>query len=201
MTPGRRICVVGNSGAGKTHVARKLARAHGLEYVSCDAIIFRESWQHPPPEEQRAQLLAATSGDRWSFDGNLRPDGSWRFVLERADTIVWLDLPRAEAHAQLLARTLRRCATGEKLWHGNQETFRQAFLSRDSVLWWAIKTHARRRREHAALFDSSEWQHLRRIRLRSRAAVRAWLEAHARPEGGAAPGAIHRPPGPADVRR
>src|SRR5690606_29290619 len=45
LVPGRRICVVGTSGSGKTYVARELARRLSLTYICNDAIIWRAGWQ------------------------------------------------------------------------------------------------------------------------------------------------------------
>ena len=56
-----------------------------------------------------------------------------RLLLERCDTIVWLDLPRWQVMWSITARTLRRAATREPLFHGNVETWRQVF-SRDSMI-------------------------------------------------------------------
>src|SRR5262245_44968654 len=92
--PGTRICVVGTSGSGKTTVAMALAEALGLHYISNDAIIWRADWQPTPHDEVYTDIDAATSGDRWTFDGNLGHSPEDRLVLSRCDTLVWLDLPR-----------------------------------------------------------------------------------------------------------
>jgi adenylate kinase family enzyme len=175
--PGSRICVVGTSGSGKTYVARALAEQLGLAYVCNDAIIWRPDWQ-PTPEAQRlAEFEAATRDGRWTFDGNLNPYSPLdRLALERCDTLVWLDLPRWQVHWQVLRRTLARIATRESLWHGNRESLRKA-LSRDSIIWWSVKTYGPRRRQYAALFADEALADKRRIRLRSRGEVDAWLRA------------------------
>jgi hypothetical protein len=40
----------------------------------------------------------------------------------------------------MFKRTIRRAWKREELWNGNRESFRLAFLSRDSLLLWGI-TH------------------------------------------------------------
>lgn len=175
--PGRRIAVVGPSGSGKTYVAKALATRLGIPYVSNDAIIWRPNWTPTPDQERLALHEEALAGDGWTFDGNFgslsRPED--RHVLARIDTLVWLDLPRWRVFGQLLWRTVRRAVTREDLWHGNRESFRLSFLSRDSILWWSMKTYRRRRHEYARLFAGPELAHLRRIRLRSRREIAAWL--------------------------
>jgi len=174
--PGRKISVIGTSGSGKTYVAQALAAALGLEYVCNDAIIWRPGWQATPKGEVLVAMDAATAADDWTFDGNLSDRAEDRLVLNRCDTIVWLDLPRCEAHWQVLRRTLARIITREPLWHGNRESLRTLF-SRDSIVWWSLKTFSRRRREYTAIFASPEYETKARIRLRSRREVDAWLVA------------------------
>ena len=96
-------------------------------------------------------------------------------ILTRADTLVWLDLPRLEVMRQLLIRTIRRSWKRESLWHGNRESWRLSFASRDSVLVWSWQSFPTRKRQYTAIFADDRWSHLRRIRLRSRAAIDRWL--------------------------
>jgi hypothetical protein len=78
---------------------------------------------------------------------------------------------------QLLIRTLLRSWTGESLWHGNRESWRLSFASRDSVLLWSWQSFLTRKRQYTVIFADDRWSHLRRIRLRSRAAIDRWLAA------------------------
>src|SRR5918999_3900840 len=64
-----------------------------------------------------------------------------------------------------LSRTLKRIIDQEELFSGNRETFRQSFLSRDSILWWVTTSFNRRRKEYRAIFDSEEFPHLNIIEL------------------------------------
>ena len=177
---GRRICVVGTSGSGKTYVARQLARRLGIPYISNDAIIWRANWQPSSQAERLAQFEEATRCDRWTVDGNLDSSEDDQLVLSRCDTIVWLDLPRWQVFPQVLARTAWRLCTREELWHGNRESLRTAF-SRDSIVWWSVKTFAGRRRCYSALFASPSYANRSRIRLCSRGEVNRWLTSIAAP--------------------
>jgi adenylate kinase family enzyme len=180
--PGSRICVVGTSGSGKTYVADALARILDVTYICNDAIIWRADWQETPADERYAEFDAATRADAWTFDGNLNPQSVAAdrlsddlLILSRCDTIVWLDLPRRQVWSAITQRTLWRAWTKEPMWHGNVERWRNVF-SRDSMIWWSVKTFARRRRIYGAFFDDPTYADRTRIRLRSRREVNAWLE-------------------------
>jgi adenylate kinase family enzyme len=172
--PGRRICVVGTSGCGKTFVAEALAKRVGLRYICNDAIIWGPQWTPTPPAERVARFDAATRDDGWTYDGNIGASADDQLMLSRCDTLVWLDLPRREVWPQVLRRTLRRLVTREPLWHGNVETWRMLF-SHDSIVLWSLRTFARRRRAYGALFADPAYANRARIRLRSRREVNRWL--------------------------
>src|SRR3972149_6449782 len=111
--PGRRICLIGTSGAGKTFVAEALAEKLGLTYICNDAVIWRADWQPAPRDEVHAELEAATRAAGWTFAGSLSPPALARrpedaLVLERCDPLVWLALPRWQVHGQVIRRTVRR---------------------------------------------------------------------------------------------
>jgi adenylate kinase family enzyme len=171
---GARIAVVGTSGSGKTYVAEELARIMGLRYVSNDALIWAADWQEVPRDQRYVAFEAATRDDGWTFDGNLGRDAGDQLVLSRCDTLVWLDLPRWQVWPAITRRTLWRAITREPMWHGNVERWRNVF-SRDSMIWWSIKTFARRRVIYAALFANPDCADKTRIRLRSRREVNNWL--------------------------
>ena len=172
---GRRIAVVGTMGCGKTYVAQMLAAKLGLAYISSDAITIGPNWRTVPHEERVGQIDEATSAGAWTFDGNLaarHPDD--RIVLDRFDTMVWLDLPRWQVWSQLIRRTLARIFLRQELWHGNKESVRMAF-SRDSVVWWSIKTFSSRRRAYGTMFEDATYSDRTLIRLYSRREVDRWL--------------------------
>ena len=181
--PGRRIAVVGTSGSGKTFVARALACRLGVPFICNDSVIWGPGWT-PTPEPVRFQRFEeATRDAAWTYDGNLGSlaHAEDALILARANTLVWLDLPRRTVMWQLLRRTLRRVCTQEELWHANRESFRASFLSRESILWWAWRTYRLRRRQYQAITVDPAWSHLVQIRLHSRRQVDRWLSRVAPP--------------------
>ena len=170
---GSRISVVGTCGAGKTTTARALAKRLGFAHVELDALSWGPNWTMRPDDAFRADVANAAAGDCWVIDGNY--SRSRDIVWARADTVVWLDYRFARVFTRLLGRTLRRAFTREKLWHGNRESLRVSFLSRESILLWAIKTHRRRKHEYPELLALPEYERLQVVRLRSPRETRRWL--------------------------
>jgi adenylate kinase family enzyme len=158
-------------------VARALANRLGVPFVCNDLVIWGPDWTPTPTPLRLQGFDESTRGPGWTYDGNLGslavPED--RLILARADTLVWLDLPRRTVPWQLLQRTIQRVWTHEQLWHGNRESFRSQFLSRDSILWWAWRTYELRRRQYAAIVADPGWSHLVCVRLRSRRQIERWL--------------------------
>lgn len=187
----QRIAVVGTTGSGKTTLARQLAQRLGVPFVEEDALAWEPNWTEAPRDVLRQRLAEALSGDAWVVDGNMFKLGHPNLRL--ADTVVWLDLPLSAILWRLVLRTFRRVATGEELWSGNRERWRVAFFSRESLLWYALRTFKARRLAYAAIFAQAEYAHLTVVRLRSQRVARAWLSGMTAP--GLRPGSWQNPSG------
>lgn len=170
-----RVVVVGSSCAGKSSFARALAEARGCACVELDELYWAPHWKPKPPAEFLRLVEQAAAGEAWVAAGNysLAREALWG----RATTIVWLDLSLPRVFWRGLRRTVARAVSGVALFHGNRESFGRAFFSRESILWWILSTHGRRRREFAALRASGAFAHLQWHQARSPQAVAALLRA------------------------
>jgi adenylate kinase family enzyme len=87
-----RVTIIGNSGGGKSRLARRLAARHGLSHYEVDALLWRPGWVLAPAEDYAAAHAALIAGARWVIDGLGRRD-SIAARLARADTIMLIDMP------------------------------------------------------------------------------------------------------------
>jgi adenylate kinase family enzyme len=162
---GPRIAVVGASGNGKTTVARALATELGVPHVELDSLHHGPNWTAPSGAEFRARVTRHLSGAGWVVDGDYSSKLG-DLVLERADTVVWLDQPLPLILWRLWRRTYRRIRRREQLWSGNVETWRGAFWGRESLFVWTLRSYFRKRRTFPKRFERHP--HLQVVRVRSR---------------------------------
>jgi shikimate kinase len=174
----RRVAIIATASAcGKTTVGRALAERLGVPFVELDALNHQAGWTELSPEDLRRRVEPLVGRDAWVVDGSYTSKLG-HLVLERADTVVWLDLPWHVWLPRLARRTVRRIVTREELWNGNRESFRTAFADRDSLFAYAIRNAPRRRQRYPR-----ELAHYRVARLRTRAAVEAFLRTASRQDG------------------
>jgi adenylate kinase family enzyme len=172
----RRISVVGNSGSGKSTIARQLARALGIPHLELDSVFHQPGWQPRPVIEFQGTVRQLTREDDWVIDGNYRAVRD--IIWERADTVVWFDLPRAVVMRQIIWRTLRRVVIHEELWNGNREPT-LGFLSRDpekSVIAWAWHKHAEHHARYSAAASDPKNSHITFVQLKDRTDARRLVE-------------------------
>ena len=177
--PARRVLVAGTSGSGKTTLAARIGDALGIEHVEIDALFHGPNWTPRATFLDDVERFSAGAAwvTEWQYS-QVRP-----LLAQRADLIVWLDLPRHVVMRQVVARTVRRRRHREELWNGNREHLGVNLLTRDGILAWFFRTHWKRRREMPGLVAG--YPHLRVVRLRSPREADRWL-ASLTPEAGPA---------------
>jgi hypothetical protein len=154
----------------------------GVSHIELDALSWGPNWTPVDETLFRQRVDEATSGDAWVADGNYGGRGARQIIWPRADTVVWLDPPLAVILVRLFRRSVGRIRSGEAMWGGNRETFRNAFLSRESLFVWALKTYRRRKRLYREQLARPEYAHLDTYRFTRAADADRWLDAQrARP--------------------
>ena len=161
--------MIGNTGSGKTTVSRLVAQRLGVQHIELDQLFWKPGWVMPSAEEFRPIVEAALDPNGWVVDGNYRTRLG-TMILDQADLVVWLDLPLRTKFRRIFRRTLRRIRSREVLWGSNVDTWRGAFLSRDSLFVWLLRTHFTTRRTLPELI--ARYPH---VRLRSQREVARFI--------------------------
>lgn len=147
----KRVVIVGTSCSGKTTLAKNLAQALGAKHIELDSIYWLPGWVGRPNEEFKNLVEKEVAADQWVLDGNYSKTRD--IVWKRATTIIWLNYSFPLVAYQAIRRTTQRIFTREVLFSQNRETFKQAFMSRDSILLWVFTTFHRLRREYPPLLQ------------------------------------------------
>lgn len=174
----RRIVLMGSSCAGKTTLAEQLAERLGVLHVELDALHHGPNWTEATAEELKAKLEATLAPlDGWIADGNYMGKlGTW--LIDQADTVVWLDLPLRTSLRRLWRRHRTRIRDRVELWNGNRENWRNAFVGWNALFPYTIHAHIGRKWTWPPRFEGRNV-----VRLRSPREVEAWLAAQAGDSG------------------
>jgi adenylate kinase family enzyme len=164
-----KVLIAGISGAGKTTLARRLSDRYDLPRYELDALHHGAGWVKRPEFESDVKEFSAR--DRWiTEDQYHRALGD--LLWDRADTVIWLDLPRRTVMWRVIRRSIVRSITRRPLWNGNRESFRD-WLDADHPIRWAWTQFDRRRRETTERVTRHPAVTV--IRLRTARQARHWL--------------------------
>ncbi|PJF09431.1 AAA family ATPase [Pseudorhodobacter sp. MZDSW-24AT] len=104
----QRIMIVGQPGSGKSTLARMLGARTGLPVVHIDHIHWMPGWVERPRDEKTRLCHVVEAGEAWIFEGG--HSATWNTRLDRAQMLIWLDVPVGRRLMRVLGRSLR--------WHG-----------------------------------------------------------------------------------
>lgn len=165
-----RVLVAGTSGAGKTTLAARLAAVLDLPHTEIDGLFHGPGWTPRPEFLDDVRTLVA--GESWVTEWQYRT--ARPLLLERAELLVWLDLPVRVRMRQVTRRTLRRRRRRTVLWNGNTEpALRTFWTDGDHIVRWAWRT--RRSLDGLDELLAEQAPHVRVVRLRRRSEVEEWL--------------------------
>ena len=101
----KRIIVIGSGGAGKSTFSKKLHKITNLKLVHLDILYWRPNWVRMPEDEWQELIKKLVSKDEWIIDGN--HNSTLEIRIERADTIIFFDLPRVACMTNAVKRTIK----------------------------------------------------------------------------------------------
>jgi adenylate kinase family enzyme len=167
----RRILVTGSSGAGKSTLRDTISTCMHLPTVEIDSLHHGPNWTPRPTFADDVDQF--TSGPSWVVE--------WQYsqvralLLDRADTLIWLDHSRWTITQRVVRRTLRRRIHRIELWNGNYEPpLRTILTNRDHIIRWAWRTHTKRQREALDIANRTTGPLV--VRLTGQHQVDSWIQ-------------------------
>lgn len=148
-----KIIVIGTSCSGKSSLGRALSKKFDIPWYDFDDLHWLPGWEPRPEEDFLADVAEIASGDQWIFTGNYK--STWPYTWEKADLIIWLDLPLWRLLWRGLRRGLRHIRNNEPLCNGNYDSYRRLFLSRHSIFKWILRGYWKNRRRYRLLIQST----------------------------------------------
>lgn len=149
-----KIYIIGTSGSGKTTLARLLEQKLSITHIELDEINWLSNWEQRDPEDFKKIVQAATKEESWVVCGNYRHVKG--YLMDKADTIVWLDYSFPKVFLRLTLRTLKNILTKTPIAGGNQETLFMQLFTKKSIFLWAIQTHWLRRKNYMHMMQNGE---------------------------------------------
>jgi adenylate kinase family enzyme len=102
---------MGCSGSGKSTFGRNLANTLDLPFVSMDRIYWQPGWREPVIAEFTTWMTLEAEKPAWVIDGNYTTHGAGALRRERADTVIWFDLPRWVCMVGVVRRSIMSYGT------------------------------------------------------------------------------------------
>jgi adenylate kinase family enzyme len=142
--------IIGGPGSGKSTLAKKLGQLTGLPVFHLDAVYWRPGWTAPPEEEWLAAVQEIAARDAWIMEGGC--SSTFPIRMRRAETAIWLDLPRRICFPRVLKRLLLHfCRVRPDVAPGCPERLDFAFLK---WAWMFRPAHAAKYRLALARYAS-----------------------------------------------
>jgi len=88
----KKIVILGPSGTGKTTLCRELGEKLNLKILHLDEVYWKKDWENIGKEEFNDYIKNfLTVNKNWVIDGNYSNNRHFKYRLDVADTIIYLD--------------------------------------------------------------------------------------------------------------
>ena len=178
MTPAmKRVAVFGNTGGGKSTLAKRLSKVTKLPLHPLDLMQFKPGGGAVPHAQYLQAHAELMRRDEWIIDGfGCLASLGERFA--KADTLLYVDLPLAIHHWWVTKRLLQGLFVNPEGWPANSPIWAST-LNSYKVLWRCHRGLTPRYREYVADAAASKRVH----HLKSPRDIRAFLESVKREYG------------------
>ena len=170
------MIVIGSSGAGKTTLAKAIAKKLDIPHFELDSIFYQKNWQPLDTIEFRNRVNMITEQQGWVICGNYFTKLGGEEFWQKADTVIWCDYSFSLVFSRLVRRTFHRTITQQKLWNKNRESFITNFFTRDSVILFMLRKWNEQKRRYGKLFKRSSLGTTDLVRLQSPSETRIFLD-------------------------
>ncbi|MGE8644990.1 AAA family ATPase [Acinetobacter vivianii] len=171
------INIIGTTGSGKSTLALELAEKTKLQNIELDNLLWLDDWQESSNDALFLKLKIAmeNAAAGWVIDGLYTR--TIPMIMEKVDTVIWLDYPFHINLYRLTKRTLGRVISRKKLWeNSNNRESLKLMLSQESIFIWLIKSYPKNRKKYSDLMQNPAYQHIQFIRLTSPKQTEAFLK-------------------------
>ncbi len=168
MGLGRHVLVIGCCGAGKSTLAKRVAKRTGLPLVHLDCLYWKPNWEHVTSEELRVLVeVEMEKNSDWIIEGNYNNTLPWR--LTRCDSVIWLDYSRFVCLLSVLRRWAAKHTDRSDITRGCDERW-------DWPFFWFVWTFKRKHNaRYACLMEEAAMRGVTVYRLKSRKAAEKLL--------------------------
>jgi adenylate kinase family enzyme len=129
----KRVAVFGNTGGGKSTLAKRLAQLTQLPLYPVDKIQFRAGGGKVPHEEYLKAHADLLRQEEWIIDGFGCVASAWE-RFSQADTLVYIDLPLITHHWWVTKRLIKGLLVTPEGWPENSPMW-SSTISSYRVLW------------------------------------------------------------------
>jgi adenylate kinase family enzyme len=167
----KRVAVFGNTGGGKSTLAKRLAGLTRLPWRPLDLIQYRIGGAQVPDEEYLKAHAELLRQEEWITDGYGSAASAWeRFAV--ADTLVYIDLPLRTHYWWVTKRLIKGSFVNPEGWPEGSPIWSSAMNSY-KVVWSCHRGLTPRYRQLVVEAAGSKRVH----HLKSRDEMRAFLDA------------------------